>query len=633
MKLGIPWRRAEAASVAARAARPEMKLLEGGQAQHPVVRIVRERCAGCQECLIRCPTGALHMNLVDWVVEADNATCVGCRQCERVCPYGCIEVSGPLLVEPRQVVPSYLPGTLQGSTREVRQGLRRWQEVLVEANRCLRCPDPTCMEGCPAHNDIPGFIAALRRHNVDEAHAILRQTSIMPDICSRVCDQEAQCEGACSWALAGGEPVAIGLLERFIADQQPVPGVTRTSAEGAGLSVVVVGSGAAGCAAAWELLSAGAAVTMLEQDADPGGVLRWGIPDFTLPEAIARRPLEALCDAGLRLWTNCALGRDVSLDHLVSGYDAVILALGAARPLLLPIPGMDLPGVEEARAFLERGKCTLRQGTTLPDVGPGTKLLVLGGGNTAMDVARTARRFGAAVTAVEWMDQRFARVRPDELAEARAEGVEVRFTTTVERLEGDERGVRTAWLRRTRQQAMHKRPELLPDAAEPLAVDRVIPALGYRVDTSLMSGVAHVPLPRVDQRHAVLDRRWVASGIMAGAQRQAALLALDREVGLAVAGSPVRAGWWSHFHQNHQRSAASPGRLAWIWRWRRQAAAGMDAAPVPRAARVWVAGDTLVGPSTVVAAMAQGKAAARGVLEAYAQGLLAASSSASVTQC
>lgn len=243
---------------------------------HGLVRVDAERCVGCQECVIRCPTGALSLDSENWIAQADDQLCVGCRQCQRVCPYSAIAVSGPMVVGPRQQAPVLHPSALVGNVREVRRGFSSWGQAVAEAERCLRCPDPTCLEGCPAHNDIPGFIAAVRERDLSTAHAVLRETSVLPDICSRVCDQSVQCEGACSWALAGGQPVAIGQLERFITDRAAVPGVERSSADGADLSVAVVGSGPAGCAAAWWLLAAGAKVTMLEKDERPGGFCAGG---------------------------------------------------------------------------------------------------------------------------------------------------------------------------------------------------------------------------------------------------------------------------------------------------------------------------------------------------------------------
>ncbi|EQD53607.1 glutamate synthase (NADPH), homotetrameric, partial [mine drainage metagenome] len=239
--------------------------------EHAFVHVDSERCVGCQECVIRCPTGALRLDPENWIAQADDRLCVGCRQCQRVCPFSAIAVSGPVVVGPRQEPSAVHPSALLGNVREVRRGFAGWSEAVAEAERCLRCPDPTCLEGCPAHNDIPGFIAAVRDRDLEAAHAILRETSVLPDICSRVCDQSVQCEGACSWALAGGQPVAIGQLERFITDRAQVPGVARSSSEGLGLSVAVVGSGPAGCAAAWWLLAAGAKVTMVEKDERPGG--------------------------------------------------------------------------------------------------------------------------------------------------------------------------------------------------------------------------------------------------------------------------------------------------------------------------------------------------------------------------
>lgn len=216
----------------------------------PRVTVVVDRCAGCQECVVRCPTGALSMDDGLWVAKSDDEMCVGCRQCVRTCPFGAITVDGPLVVGPRAELPAYHPEELAGDITETRQTFSSWEEAIVETQRCLLCPDPTCLRGCPAHNDIPGFIEALRDGDLDAAHATLSLTSALPDVCARVCDHSAQCEGACTWALAGGQPVAIGAIERFICDNAPVPPPEKVSAEGEGLSVAVVGAGPAGVAAA-----------------------------------------------------------------------------------------------------------------------------------------------------------------------------------------------------------------------------------------------------------------------------------------------------------------------------------------------------------------------------------------------
>ncbi len=542
----------------------------------PHVLVNRERCAGCQDCLIRCPTEALGFDPVDWVVQADDARCVGCRQCVRVCAYSAIQVEGPRLVAPSQPGRAAHPPSLAGDTTEIRSGFATWKEAAVEADRCLNCPDPTCVRGCPAHNDIPSFIAAVREQNLDKAHAILRKTSVLPDVCSRVCDWNRQCEGACSWTLAGEQPVAIGRLERFVTEQQVVPAVQQVPGADTHLTAVVVGSGPAGVAAAWELLSAGAEVTMLEKDAEPGGVLRWGIPSYVLPDAVVRRPFDALLAAGLRLKTSTALGRDVDLETLLAQHDVVILAHGASVPSRLRAVGADLKGIEDATTYLTRGKRALRDGGSLPDLAKGSTILVVGAGNTAMDAARTSLRLGIKAIAVEWMDERFANVRPDELAEARQEGVEIRFTTTVERLDGDGQGfVKTAVLRRTRQTKAGTLPTVLPGAPERLPVDRVVVATGFRVDAKVGGSlVPSLPLPRPDLSDAIPDRRWLASGILSTAS-PVGLQALAREELLSQA-------------------------------------------TIARADRVWVAGDALSGPSTVALSMAQGREAARAILRHYA---------------
>jgi glutamate synthase (NADPH/NADH) small chain len=410
----------------------EARTADSAGVDRPHVTVLLDRCAGCQECIIRCPTGALSLDPFTWTAVANDAACVGCRQCVRTCPFSAIVVEGPLVVDERIAFSARHPADLRHDHSETRQGISSWEAALSEASRCLDCPDPTCVRGCPAHNDIPGFIRAMRAGDLDEAHRILRRTSFMPDVCSRVCDWAIQCEGACTWSLAGGEPVAIGALERFVADNAPVPPlVPDPLAPGKDLDVAVVGSGPAGIGAASELVQAGARVTVYEREAEPGGLLRWGIPDFTLPDGVARRPWDTLVEAGVRL----ELRHEVSaaeLDDLLARHDALILAAGASTPLWLPVPGSDLDRVWDATRFLTEARAALAEGRDLAELRPGGDgepplVLVLGAGNTAMDVARSARRFGARAICVDWMDRRYAPVRPDELNEAVEEGVEVRF--------------------------------------------------------------------------------------------------------------------------------------------------------------------------------------------------------------
>jgi len=554
----------------------------------PDVRVLTDRCAGCQECVIRCPTGALSMDTGRWVALANDDLCLGCRQCVRTCPFSAIVVDGPLLVAPRVEPEPAHPERLLGDVGEIRSGFAGWPEVLAEAERCLQCPDPTCVRGCPAHNDIPGFIAAVRRCDLEGAHEILRRTSVLPDICSRVCNQAAQCEGACSWSLAGGTPVAIGRLERFITDTLPVPPPAPGPVADE-MSVGIIGSGPAGAGAAWELLEAGASVTVYEKDATPGGLCSWGIPDFTLPEAVAARPWHQLIEAGLDLRCGTPI-RPEDLAGLLGTHDAVIVAHGASMPMRLAVPGADLDGVIDATAFLKGASAAFEAGgeartflATLglasEDVEWGRRLpqvLVLGAGNTAMDVARSARRFGLEAICVDWLDERFALARPDELEEARHEGVEVRFSRTLTALHGGSGRVARAELARTTQDRADRHPKVLTEEPEELEVDLVVMAMGYRPDPAFASALPSTPLRR--KATGVADRQWTASGILAN---RASAFAHHSPVGTLALGREV----------------------------------GLWAAALPVDERLWAVGDALVGPATVVEAMAQGRRAAAAVLD------------------
>ncbi len=552
------------------------------------VRVLTDRCAGCQECVIRCPTGALSMDTGRWVALADGALCVGCRQCVRTCPFSAIVVDGPLLVTPRVEPAPAHPQHLVGDVGEIRSGFGGWQEALAEADRCLQCPDPTCVRGCPAHNDIPGFIAAIRDRDVEGAHEILRRTSVLPDICSRVCNQAAQCEGACSWSLAGGTPVAIGRLERFVADTLPVPPPAVAPVTGE-LSVGIIGSGPAAAGAAWELIEAGASVTVYEKDTTPGGLCNWGIPDFTLPEAVAARPWRQLVAAGVDVRCGTEIHPE-DLDRLLGTHDAVIAAHGASVPLRLSVPGADLDGVTDATAFLQGAKVALEEGgdpggfwATLglvsEDVEPGGPLpmvLVLGAGNTAMDVARTARRLGLDATCVDWLDERFALTRPDELDEARHEGVDVRFSRTLMALRGEAGRVTRAELARTTQARADRRPTVVTGDPEILSVDLVVMAMGYRADPAFASTLPGMPVRR--EAAGVPDRRWSASGILSCTA--------------------------SAFADHNPVGTLALGRETGLW-----------SAAFPVTERLWVIGDALIGPATVVEAMAHGRRAADAVLD------------------
>lgn len=556
----------------------------------PHVLVLTDRCAGCQECVIRCPSGALSIEPERWVAVADDELCVGCRQCTRTCPFSAIVVTGPVLVAPRVEPESARPVAVLGDVSETRAGFDDWPQAIAAADRCLQCPDPTCVRGCPAHNDIPGFIEAIRNHDLQGAHEVLRLTSVLPDICSRVCNQAAQCEGACSWSLAGNAPVAIGRLERFVADHLPVP-APKQATVGQDLSVAIVGSGPAAVGAAWELLEAGASVTVFEKDPTPGGLCNWGIPDFALPDKVAARPWRQLSEAGLDLRCGTEI-RPEDLASLLTEHDAVILAHGAGVPMRLPVTGGELKGVIDATVFLKGAKPALEpegdparfltelglDGASNDHQTPlAPRVLVLGAGNTAMDVARTARRLGLAATCIDWLDERFALARPDELEESRQEDVEVRFGRTLTALHGPSGRVARAQLARTSQGRSDRPPKVLADGAEELEVDLVVMAMGYRNDSDFAGVLPGTPLRR--EASGVPDRRWLASGILAN---PASVFAHHSPVGSLAIGREV----------------------------------GLWAASLPVGERLWAVGDALIGPATVVEAMAQGRRAGVSVLNA-----------------
>ncbi|WP_298446408.1 4Fe-4S dicluster domain-containing protein, partial [Ferrimicrobium sp.] len=182
--------------------------------EFPQVTVLKDRCSGCQECLVRCPVEAITLDEFTYTVNVDESICVACRQCERTCPFAAIHVEGSLRVSDRVGAHLFEPADVRADLHEVRVGFLSDDELVAEANRCLNCPDPTCVRGCPTHNDIPAFIERARNLDFAGAREILSASSSMPEICSRVCDTGTQCEGACSFALAGDMPVAIHEIER-----------------------------------------------------------------------------------------------------------------------------------------------------------------------------------------------------------------------------------------------------------------------------------------------------------------------------------------------------------------------------------------------------------------------------------
>ncbi len=368
------------------------------------------------------------------------------------------------------------------------------EEALAEAARCIRCPRPACVEACPAHNAIPQWIGAFAAGRPDEAIEILSRTSTLPAVCSRLCDHARQCQGVCVVGKRG-DPVAIGRLERHLADWAASAGRWPVNGRAAptGQAVAVVGAGPAGLGAADALARAGHAVTVFEQLPSAGGLLKWAIPAFRLPETVVDEYVQGLEKNGVTFRFGERLGTDFTADDLLAaGYAAVFLGTGAWRPTTLGVPGEDLQGVYQALAFLARAKPPQADDPTdlgLPAVG--RRVLVIGGGNTAMDAAATARRLGAEVTVVYRRSDAEMPARHEEAEGARAEGVAFRFLTAPTRVLGNAGGrvqaLECVEMRLGEPDAGGRRRPLPVEGSEHLLeADTVVLALGFSPELAVL---------------------------------------------------------------------------------------------------------------------------------------------------
>jgi len=308
---------------------------------------------------------------------------------------------------------------------EVDTGLPE-QIAVLEALRCMECPRPLCIQGCPVCIDIPAFISAIAREEFRDAARIVKQDNMLPAICGRVCPQENQCQGSCIMSKKG-KPVRIGALERFIADWERENGVVSPEvAPPTGKRVAVVGSGPAGITAASELVRAGHSVTIFESLHKAGGVLTYGIPAFRMPKDIVKFEIDQVLAMGAELRLNHIVGRSVPVGELLQ-YDAVLIGTGAGLPYFMGIEGENLNGVYSANEFLTR--VNLMHANQFPEydtpVIRGSRVAVVGGGNVAMDSARVARRLGAKVHLVYRRREEDLPARADEVQNAIDEGVEM----------------------------------------------------------------------------------------------------------------------------------------------------------------------------------------------------------------
>ena len=322
------------------------------------------------------------------------------------------------------------------------------EEAVEEAKRCLVCKKPGCVKGCPVNINIPGFIGQIALGNFWEAMKVMKQTNTLPAICGRVCPQESQCEGQCVLGKKN-EPVAVGNLERFIADweAQQSECVMCEMQPATGKNVAVVGAGPAGLTVASDCAKMGHTVTMFEALHKPGGVLVYGIPEFRLPKAIVEREVKFVTSMGVRLDLNYVVGKLKTVDELLAEFDAVFVGTGAGQPSFMSIPGENSLGVYSANEYLTRSnlmKAYLFPKYDTPIV-RGKNVAVVGGGNVAMDSARTALRLGAEKSILIYRRSREEMpARSAEVHHAEQEGIEFNLLTNPVRYIADERGWVTA---------------------------------------------------------------------------------------------------------------------------------------------------------------------------------------------
>lgn len=370
---------------------------------------------------------------------------------------------------------------------EVNLGLTK-EQAMQEAQRCLDCPNPTCMEGCPVSINIPTFIKNIERGEFLEAAKVLKETSALPAVCGRVCPQEKQCESKCIHLKMKKAPVAIGYLERFAADYERESGnisVPEIAAKN-GIKIAVIGSGPAGLSFAGDMAKRGYDVTVFEALHEIGGVLKYGIPEFRLPNKIVDVEIEGLRKMGVKFITNCIVGKTISYDDLhEEGFKGFFAASGAGLPNFMNIPGENLVGVMSSNEYLTR--VNLMDAANPESDTPvlqGKKVAVIGGGNTAMDSVRTARRLGAERAMIVYRrSEEEMPARLEEVKHAKEEGVE--FMTLHNPIEyiGDERG-RVKQMRLQKMElgepdaSGRRRPVPVEGAIETIDVDEVIVSVG-----------------------------------------------------------------------------------------------------------------------------------------------------------
>ena len=402
------------------------------------------------------------------------------------------------------------------------------EEATTEATRCLHCKNPRCVQACPVSVKIPEFIAKVATGDIAGAAAIIAEDSSLPAVCGRVCPQESQCEGSCILGVKG-EPVAIGKLERFVADYSATTDTNPVEAPAAPTpgraKVAIIGSGPAGLACASDLAKKGYDVTIFEALHKAGGVLEYGIPEFRLPkDTVLKREIDAVKALGVKIETDVIVGRTVTIDQLMDkeGFKAVFVGTGAGLPKFMGIPGENLNGVFSANEFLTRNNLmkAFREDHLTP-IHAGKMCCVVGGGNVAMDAARTALRLGADTTIVYRRTENELPARKEEVHHAKEEGIDFQMLTNPVEILGDEKG----WVRAIKCIRMElgepdasgrRSPVPIPGSEFEIPTETVIMALGTAPNPLIVNTTKGLQATRRGGLEADAEGRTTREGIFAG---------------------------------------------------------------------------------------------------------------------
>ncbi len=361
------------------------------------------------------------------------------------------------------------------------------EEAVEEAQRCIGCKNAQCVKGCPVAINIPGFIDEVKKGDIAAAYQVISEASALPAVCGRVCPQESQCEGKCIRGIKG-DPISIGKLERFVADYAREHDIKpEIHVEKKGKKVAVIGSGPAGLTCAGDMAKAGYDVTIFEALHEAGGVLIYGIPEFRLPkEDVVEKEIQNVKELGVKIETNVVVGKSVTIDELMEkeGFEAVFIGSGAGLPKFMGIPGENLNGVFSANEYLTRSNLmkAFREENPTP-IMRGRKVAVVGGGNVAMDAARTALRLGAETHIVYRRSEEELPARVEEVHHAKEEGIIFDLLTNPVEILADENG----WVRGMTcvkmelgepDESGRRRPVVMKDSEFEIELDTVIMALG-----------------------------------------------------------------------------------------------------------------------------------------------------------